>query len=52
VRHAALPKSGEFDSSEPAATGFNYGVPLLGAMALFLIASLGLMLRPRVTLRR
>jgi hypothetical protein len=30
----------------------NYGVPLLGAMALFLIASLGLLLRPRVTLRR
>ena len=52
VRHAKLPHSGEFDSSEPAATGVNYGVPLLGAMALFLIASLGLLLRPRVTLRR
>ena len=52
VRHAKLPQSGEFDSSEPAATGVNYGVPLLGAMALFLIASLGLLLRPRVTLRR
>jgi phospholipase C len=52
VRHAALHQSGEFDSSEPAATGVNYGVPLLGAVALFLIASLGLLLRPRVTLRR
>ena len=52
VRRAHLPQSGEFDSSEPAATGVNYGIPLLGAMALFLIASLGLILRPRVTLRR
>jgi hypothetical protein len=30
----------------------NYGIPLLGAMALFLIASLGLILRPRLTLKR
>jgi phospholipase C len=52
VRHAKLPQSGEFDSSEPAATGVNYGIPLLGAVALFLIASLGLLLRPRLTLRR
>jgi len=52
VRHAALPDSGDFDSSEPAATGVNYGVPLLGAMAFFLIASLGLLLRPRLPLRR
>jgi hypothetical protein len=52
ARHARLPQPGEFDSSEPAATGVNYGVPLLGAMALFLIATLGLILRPRVTLRR
>ena len=52
VRHAEVPQSGEFDSSEPAATGVNYGVPLLGAMALFLIASIGLLLRPRLTLRR
>jgi hypothetical protein len=51
VRHARLPQS-EFDSSEPAATGINYGIPLLGGMALFLIASLALILRPRVTLRR
>ena len=41
VRHAKLPSSREFDSSEPAATGVNYGVPLLGAMALFLIATPG-----------
>jgi phospholipase C len=52
VRHAELPQSGEFDSSEPSATGVNYGIPLLGAVALFLIASLGLIMRPRVTLRR
>ena len=52
VRSARLPRTGEFDSSEPAATGVNYGVPLLGGVALFLLASLGLMLRPRVTLRR
>jgi len=52
VRHAKLRGSPQFDSSEPAATGVNYGVPLLGAMALFLIATLGLLLRPRVTLRR
>ena len=49
---ARLPQSGEFDSSEPSATGVNYGIPLLGAMALFLIASLGLILRPRLTLKR
>jgi phospholipase C len=52
VRHARLRQSGEFDSSEPAATGVNYGIPLLGAFGLFLIASLGLILRPRLTLRR
>jgi phospholipase C len=52
VRQARLPQSGEFDSSEPSATGVNYGIPLLGAMALFLIASLGLILRPRLTLKR
>jgi phospholipase C len=52
VRSARLEGSGEFDSSEPAATGVNYGVPLLGGLVLFFLASLGLMLRPRVTLRR
>jgi phospholipase C len=51
VRSAGLPSTG-FDSSEPAATGVNYGVPLLGGVALFLLVSLSLMLRPRVTLRR
>jgi phospholipase C len=52
VRNARRPGAGEFDSSEPAATGVNYGVPLLGGLALFLVGSLGLMLRPRLTLRR
>jgi len=52
VRSAEPAVAGEFDSSAPAATGFNYGVPLLGGMALFLLASLRLMLRPRITLRR
>jgi hypothetical protein len=52
VRHAAPPGQSDFDSSEPAATGVNYGVPLLGAIGLFLIASFFLMLRPRLTLRR
>jgi phospholipase C len=52
VRRATFASDGDFDSSEPAATGVNYGVPLLGGIALFLLASLGLMLRPRLTLRR
>jgi len=52
VRRATFASDGEFDSSEPAATDVNYGVPLLGGIALFLLASLGLMLRPRLTLRR
>ena len=52
VRRARPAGVGEFDSSEPAATGVNYGVPLLGGMALFLLGSLALMARPRITLRR
>jgi hypothetical protein len=52
LRHARFASPGNFDSSEPAATGVNYGVPLLGGMALFFLASLALMLRPRITLRR
>ena len=52
VRRASFASDGEFVSSEPAATVVNYGVPLLGGIALFLLASLGLMLRPRLTLRR
>jgi hypothetical protein len=52
VRHANPAGASQFDSSEPAATGVNYGVPLLGGLVLFLLSSLGLMLRPRLTLRR
>jgi hypothetical protein len=52
VRRAKFASHGDFDSSEPAATDVNYGVPLLGGIALFLLVSLGLMLRPRLTLRR
>jgi hypothetical protein len=52
VRRARPAGVGEFDSSEPAATGVNYGVPLLGGMLLFLVGSLVLMARPRLTLRR
>jgi phospholipase C len=51
VRSASPAGVSEFDSSEPAATGVNYGVPLLGGLALFLLGSLGLML-PRLTIRR
>jgi phospholipase C len=52
VRRARPAGVGELDSSEPAATGVNYGVPLLGGMALFLVGSLLLMARPLLTLRR
>jgi hypothetical protein len=45
VRGAKFPDLRGFDSSEPAATGVNYGVPLLGGMALFLLVSLGLLRR-------
>ena len=40
ARGATLPELREFDSSEPAAISVNYGVPLLGGVALFLSASL------------
>ena len=52
VRRAEPAAAGEFDSSEPAATGVNYGVPLLGGLALFMLGSLGLLLRPRLPIRR
>jgi phospholipase C len=52
VRGARAPGVGDFDSSEPAATGINYGVPLLGGIALFVLGSLALMLRPRLPIRR
>ena len=52
VRSARPGGASEFDSSEPAATGVNYGVPLLGGLALFLLGILALMLRPRLTIRR
>ena len=48
VRGAKLPGTPEFDSSEPAATDFSYGVPLLGgALALLLVGGVALL-----TLRR
>jgi hypothetical protein len=40
VRGASLPELREFDSSEPAPTGVNYGLPLLGGIVLFFLASL------------
>jgi phospholipase C len=40
VRGASLPELRDFDSSEPAATGVNYGLPLLGGIVLFFSASL------------
>ena len=52
ARGARLPELRDFDSSEPAATGVNYGVPLLGGLVLFFLGTLGLMLRPRLPLRR
>ena len=52
VRRARPAGVGDFDSSEPAATGVNYGVPLLGGMALFLLGCFALMVRPRITIRR
>jgi len=38
----ALP---DFDSSEPAATAVDYGMPLLGGMALFVVVGFLLLLR-------
>jgi hypothetical protein len=43
VRGAKLPGLRGFDSSEPAATGVNYGVPLLGGIALLLVVSVGVL---------
>ena len=40
VRDARLPELRDFDSSEPAATEVNYGLPLLGGIALFLAGGL------------
>ena len=40
VRGARLPELRDFDSSEPAVTGVNYGLPLLGGAVLFFAASL------------
>ncbi|HYY22597.1 MAG TPA: hypothetical protein VE780_12035 [Thermoleophilaceae bacterium] len=45
VRGARVPPQREFDSSEPAATGTNYVVPLLGGVALFIGGSLVLLVR-------
>jgi phospholipase C len=45
VRGARLPELGDFDSSEPAATGVNYGLPLLGGVALFFVAGFLVLLR-------
>jgi phospholipase C len=45
VRGATPADVQDFDSSEPAATGVSYGVPLLGGVALFLAASFLLLLR-------
>jgi hypothetical protein len=50
VRGAKLPEHEAFDSSEPPPTGVNYGVPLLGGIALLLGASLVLLFR-RLPLR-
>jgi hypothetical protein len=45
VRGAELPELREFDSSEPAATGVGYGLPLLGGFALLLGTSFLIVLR-------
>jgi hypothetical protein len=55
VRGARLPRPRDFDSSEPAATDVNYGVPLLGGAALFVLATVVLIVAGRrrfLTLRR
>jgi hypothetical protein len=44
VRGARLPQAREFDSSEPAVTGVNYGLPLLGGVALFIAGTLAVLL--------
>ena len=45
VRGARLPALRDFDSSEPAATGVNYGLPLLGGIGLFIAGTFLLVLR-------
>jgi phospholipase C len=45
ARGARLPQLPEFDSSEPAATGFGYGLPLLGGIAAFLAGTFLLLMR-------
>ncbi len=45
VRDASPPELRDFDSSEPAATGVNYGLPLLGGIALFLAGTFLLLVR-------
>jgi phospholipase C len=45
VRGARLPELRDFDSSEPAATDVNYGLPLLGGIGLFIAGTLLLLLR-------
>ena len=45
VRGARLPELREFDSSEPAATGVNYGLPLLGGIGLFIAGTFLVLLR-------
>jgi phospholipase C len=45
VRGATQSDARDFDSSEPAATGVSYGLPLLGGIAVFLAGSLLLLLR-------
>jgi MYXO-CTERM domain-containing protein len=52
VRSATLPQPGDFDSSEPAATNVNYGVPLIGGMFLLALGGLALLLRQRLPIRR
>lgn len=52
VRSATLPQPGDFDSSEPAATNVNYGVPLIGALLLFALGGVALLLRQRLPIRR
>jgi phospholipase C len=45
VRGARLPELRDFDSSEPAATGVNYGLPLLCGIGLFIAGTLLMLLR-------
>jgi phospholipase C len=47
ARGARLPELRDFDSSEPAATGVTYGLPLLGGVAVFIAGFLVLLGRSR-----